>query len=332
MDIFVVAHLLYFSAETHESFSKDIRLPKVDCPAEVDDGATRLAMARWFRLSVKAPKHWYDQAPISRSHRYVNIPLKHLGAASCVSEKVIALCHDQTVPLTMKQFLQDNCAVASKPKVTFTGPNGSSTVDYAWVEATSMAHAHEAILNYQVIIHQLFPWVTTGFIIQRVLLKFNWMAAYSHMPTRIGIVRSFFDGVLRINASRACKKSLPMDYKEQLEFMNTIIEKTPNLAPSAAAGAPAAAEGYRIPRAAAAKGASAARSGASSSNSAKDKRPRFNNLLLCFDFNSTKGIDCTRPTTPLGCREAKGQEYAHRCSAKTAAGTYCLMAHRRKEH
>ena len=286
-------------------------------------------MARWFRLSVKAPKHWYEQAPVARSHKYVNIPLKFVGATNCISERVIALCHDQTIPLTMKQFLQDNCAVASKPKVTFTGPGGSSTVDWDWVEAATLNHAHEAILNYQIVIHHLFPWVTTGFIIQRVLLKVNWLASYSNLNTRLKIIRTFFNGVLRINAGRACKKDLPMDFKEQMEHMSSIMERSPSQDLFQANGGHA--ENYKIPRAGpAARTTSGQRSNAA--GTVKDKRPRFNNLLLCFDYNSTKGTDCSRPVTGLGCREPKGQEYAHRCNHKAQGGAYCLMAHRRKDH
>ena len=307
-----------------------MRLPKIDCPAEVDDGAVRLAMARWFRLSVKELKHWYEQAPVSRSHKYVNIPLKHLGATNCISERVIALCHDQTIPLTMKQFIQDNCAVASKPKVTFAGPGGSSTVDWDWVEATTLAHAHEAILNYQVVIHHLFPWVTTGFIIQRVLLKVNWLAAYGNLNTRLGIIRTFFNSVLRINAGRACKKALPMDFKEQMEQMSSIMERTPSQAPSQAAGGQV--DNYKIPRTVPAPRAPGGQRLSAAASGAKDKRPRYNNLLLCFDYNSTKGVDCSRPPTGLGCREPKGQEYAHRCNLKLQGGAFCLMAHRRKDH
>ena len=308
-----------------------MKLPKTSFPAEVDDGATKLASARWQRLSVKELKYWYEQAPIKRSHKYVNIPLKHVGGTNCVSEKVIALLHDQTVPLTMKQFLQDNCAVASKPKITFTGPGGSSTCDYAWVEATTMAHAHEAILNYQVCLHHLFPWVTTGFIIQRVLLKVNWLADYGHLATRLGIIRTFFNSVLRINAGRACKRGIPMNFKEQFEQMTSIMERTPKQSGGQAlAQAGGQQDGYRIPRAAPPRATAGPRTSAAGTK--KDNRPRFNGLLLCFDFNNTKGLECSRPPTALGCREPKGQEYAHRCNQKAVGGAYCLMAHKRKEH
>ena len=277
-------------------------------------------------MSVKEWKLWYEQAPVCREQKFVNIPLKHLGANHCVSEKVIALCHNQRIALTMKQFIADNVAVASKPKVTFTGPGGSSSTDFDWIEATTLAHAQEAILNYQVIIHHLFPWVVTGFIIQRVLLKVNWLANHN-LSTRMNIIRTFFNGVLRINAARACKLDLPLDYKEQLEFMQTITERVPTPSGTQTGGS----EDYRIPRGSAPRSGAGTR--ASSASSRKDTRARFNNLLLCFDYNSTKGVECTKRPTTSGCKDPKAnQEFAHRCNFKLAGGGFCLREHRRKDH
>jgi hypothetical protein len=109
-----------------------------------------------------------------------------------------------------------------------------------------------------------------------------------------------------------------MDFKEQMEQMSSIMERTPSQVPSQAAGGQA--DSYKIPRAVPAARTAGGQRLSAASSSAKDKRPRYNNLLLCFDYNSTKGVDCARPTTGWGCRELKGQEYAHRCNLKLQGG------------
>ena len=318
---------MYFVAgESLEAFAKDAKLPKITYPEEIDDGALRLHSARWSMLSIKELKYWYEQAPVCRTQKYVNIPLKHVGASNCVADKVIAYMHDQKVALTMKHFLGDNVAVASKPKVTFSGPGGSSTSDYDWTEATTIAHTHEAVLNYQTILHHLFSWNPTGLIIQRVLLKHNWMASYGNLTVRVNIIRSFFDRVMRINASRACNRDIIMDYKEMLDLMETMTART-QMAPAAASSSVTA--DFRIPKSNSSRVATGGRGVARKSS---DNRARYNGLLLCFDYNNTKGANCTRPQTPGGCKEPQGQEYAHRCNMKMSGGAYCLRDHRRKEH
>ena len=278
-------------------------------------------------LSIKELKHWYGQAPVCRSQKYINLPLKHEGATNCVSDKVIAYMHDQKIALTMKHFLGDNVAVASKPKVTFSGPGGSSTQDYDWTEATTIAHTHEAILNYQTILHHLFSWNPTGLIIQRVLLKYNWLVTFGNLTSRVNIIRTFFDRVLRINASRACKRDIILDYKEMIDILETITARTSNPAPSTASnhGGP----DFKIPKSNSSRTMTGNRSTARKTS---DNRARYNGLLLCFDFNNTKGVNCTQPQTPGGCKEPQGQEYAHKCNVKMSGGAYCLRDHRRKEH
>ena len=111
-----------------------------------------------------------------------NILLTHVGGTNCVSEKVIIMMHDCKIALTMKHFIVDTVAVACKLKVMYTSPGGSTHSDIAWVKTSTLAPAQDEILNYSVLIHHLYTcWNTTGFIIQRVLLKHKWLASYSVM-------------------------------------------------------------------------------------------------------------------------------------------------------
>ena len=322
---------IFVLGDAYEVFSKDVKLPKITFKKEKDDGERRLHSARFQRLSILEPEEWYEQAPVMRVDVIKNIPLTHVGGTNCVSEKVIIMMHDRKIALTMKHFIIDNVAVACKPKVTYTGPGGSTHSDFAWVEASTLAQAQEAILNYSVLIHHLYSWDTTGFIIQRVLLKHNWLARYAVMTVRMTIIRTFFDGVLRINAAKASNnRGVPMSYKEQLELMESITDRIHNPSNGGGGGHTAQNSGFKIPRSAASN-PGPGRQGAAGPKK-EDKRARWNGLLLCYDYNSMKGTVCSRPSTPAGCKDGKGAEFAHKCNMRTSGGNFCKLDHRRADH
>ena len=234
---------------------------------EKDEGRSRLHSARFQQLSILEPDEWYKQALVMRVDVIKNILLTHVGGTNCVSEKVIIMMHDCKIALTMKHFIVDTVAVACKLKVMYTSPGGSTHSDIAWVKTSTLAPAQDEILNYSVLIHHLYTcWNTTGFIIQRVLLKHKWLASYSVMTNN---------------------RCVPMSYKEQPELLESITDRIHNPSNSRGGGNPAQNSGFKIPRSTASN-PGLGHQGASGSKKL-DKRARWNGLLLCYDYNSMKG-------------------------------------------
>ena len=160
-----------------------------------------------------------------------------------VCDKTIIAMHDKRVTLNIKHFLTENVGVAAKPRVTYSGPDGSTHSDFAWVEANTVNQCQEAMLNYDCINHHLYSWDYTGLVMQRLMIKHRWLAAYQSVPTtRVNLVKLFFNSVLRTNASKAVNREAPLDYKEQSELLDGIL---------AAGGQPimvATWPNYQIPR------------------------------------------------------------------------------------
>ena len=319
--------------ENYETFSRDVKPPTVVFKEAKDNGSTKLHPARWHRGALVPPEDYYDQTPVNHVHIYKNIPLKHLGMQHKVCDKTIIAMHDKRVTLNIKHFLTENVGVAAKPRVTYSGPDGSTHSDFAWVEANTVNQCQEAMLNYDCINHHLYSWDYTGLVMQRLMIKHRWLAAYQSVPTtRVNLVKLFFNSVLRTNASKAVNREAPLDYKEQSELLDGIL---------AAGGQPitaATSPNYQIPKN---QGkSSGGNQWAGSSNTAaggnnnkkKDNRKAGRDEKFCWAHNSMAGENCSNTRTSTGCSDGKGGNFTHKCNIKLPDGRYCNRSHRRKDH
>ena len=311
--------------------------PSVTFKEAKDNGTTKLHPARWHRGALLPPEEYYHQTPVNYSHIYKNIPMKHLGMQHKVCDKTIIAMHDKRVTLTIKHFLTENVGVAAKPRVTFTSPDGSTHSDFAWVEANTINQCQEAMLNYNCINHHLYSWDYTGLVMERILIKHRWLAAYQSNPSvRVNLVKLFFNAVLRTNASRAVNREAPLVYKEQSELFDGILLTAGTPPPTSTVSPP-----YQIPKssvkvaggnqwvggAAAASGPSGTKKG--DKRKGRDGKPE---VRFCWVHNSTTGENCANTRTSTGCSDGKGGHFTHKCNMKLQDGRFCNRSHRRKDH
>lgn len=312
-----------------ETFAKDQRPPKKKFKAEVDDGRKRLHSARFLRQPLDSPKSWWKKVPTVRSHVYKNMSLEFSGRQNCVAEKTIANLHNRTLALTLKHFNSDNVTVSSKPKKSissYTEQGMTSVFDFCWDEPSTMLQIQDSILNYCFLLHNLWPYDTTGLQILGCLTKYRWIAHAPDMKSRTQIITAFFDTVLRINAIRATNKECIMSAQEQEDTLKRVlikhgmkpevpVQEKPKASPSSST----------TPRIQQAR------------KPMQERRPppSVNGLQCCWDFNSLDGSKkCRNSPTSRGCKLTDGRELAHACSAWIPGKkTWCLnTSHPRSKH
>ena len=79
------------------SFTKDTLPNSTLFKEQRDNGVKKLHEARFLRLPLTDPKKWWDKMPLTRSHKYRNIPLKFMGCQGQIAEKTIENTHDRAV-------------------------------------------------------------------------------------------------------------------------------------------------------------------------------------------------------------------------------------------
>lgn len=210
-----------------------------------------------------------------------------------------------------------------------------------------MAQVQESILNYGIVMMQLWPWDPTYFVISRVLIKHNWCSKIQNMSERVKLITSFFNSVMRSNAQRATNKTQPLDYKETLE----VFENTTGSLAYHSLGQPILANnsgtsGYDGPGP---SGSGPSGQGAGSGGGYNQQRRNFRGNQnrqaggppkraekdgkgFCYGYNSTRGGKCENSHAPGGCKTKTGVELWHRCNVRQQDGSICGARHRRKDH
>ena len=295
-----------------------------------DNGFKKLHPARFQRYPLANLKDWWKHMPKTRNHLYKNLDLKFMGANNKLTQKTIQGLHDRTKSLQFKMFLSSNVNVANKPvkKIEKREEEGIvSTLDYAWENPTSLSQISDGLLNYSTALMHIWPYDPTGLIIMRLVNKYNYASAAPTMSERISVISTFFNMVLRENATRAIRKDVIMSHQEQEEILKSILTSS----------------GYnssvpvfsRLPR-----------SDSDSTNKPRfvqNSRPGFSNPSankskinvvlhlgnpICFNYNTGT---CRNPSSSIGCRDTKsGKDYAHACNKwLMSRNTHCFQKHPR---
>lgn len=196
-------------------------------------------------------------------------------------------------------------------------------LDNQWENPASLYAIQDAIANYGVLLHHLWPLDMSFHIMNKVLVKYRWVALADSMKTRVEVISQFFNSVLRANSRRAANKEAVLSFSEQETIMKSSMTKN-GLTPEFVI------QGQPNRRNENGKGQKPAQS--------QTQRPRnsplyFNNTKVCSIFNSTDGRDCRSTPTPTGCKARDGTEYAHVCNRFLPdKKRHCFLTHRRKDH
>ena len=322
------------ASNSKTSFTKDTLPGTTSFKEGKDDGIKKLHPARFLRLPLSNPKKWWGKVPSSRSHRYRNIPLKFTGCHGQVSEKTIEAAHDRANAHQLKHFYGQNVTVSSKPFKKFErkDEDGVSTItDYLWEDPATLGQVQDAIINYQAVTQQIWPYDLTPTILSKVLIKYKWIQNGETHKDKVQAATSFFNSVMRENAGRAVRNETIMDFNEMEQLLKDTLT---------AHGISCAVPIGRIPRVeqvqAVKKPMEQRPSNRQSfkkpaSGSSKFQPARVNGLGCCYAFNDS---GCNNPTQlKSGCKDAMGREFAHFCNKYlTQTEKHCLKPHPRAKH
>ena len=310
--------------ENVEILRKDSKPPTVSFKKGRDDSYKKLHKARFLRAPLAHPKKWFKQVPQKRDHIYKNIRFEFSGAENNLNDRTISSAHDRCVALQLKHFYGDNVSSARPLKeIRRQDEDGVCTItDNQWESPATLQGVQDAIANYGILLHHLWPLDMTALVINKILVKHRWLAQSDSMKTRIDIITLFFNAVLRANSRRAANKEAPLDYSEQDDIMRSTMARY-GLVPGLQVQNNPQRRNDRV----------------NPNSRAPAQKPQnrgpllFNNTRVCFAFNSTDGRDCRSTPTATGCKDNKGVEYAHVCSRFLKdKGKHCFLSHRRKDH
>ena len=316
------------------SFTKDT-LPNSTLFKEArDNGVKRLHEARFLRLPLVDQKKWWHLVPLTRNHKYRNIPLKFMGCQGQVAEKTVENAHDRSNAHQLKHFFSENISVNAKPlkKIERTDEDGLSTVlDYLWEEPSSLSHVQDAIINYQAVLHNLWPTDPTAIIILKVLNKYKWIANGDNLKDKVASCTSFFNSIMRENAGRAVRGEVIMSFEEQEHLLKDVL---------VAHGIQGTVPIGRIPKlenpnpkqSKVFTNSKPVSSGPRrTTNSTKFQTARVGALGCCYGYNDSNCSNLAK--TKAGCKDSRGREFAHNCNKfLTQSQAHCLGDHPRHKH
>ena len=157
--------------------TKDNKPPSVSFKASADDCDKSLHDARFLRMPVSKPKHWYDKVPVKHASSYRNIPVKHIiGMDSVVAPSVILARHDRRNTLQMKHFFRSNANISSKPMKEIKSKDGAgvSTIsDFDWVLPTNLKQCQDSLLNFATVNRSLWPYDFTDISLSKVFSRYD---------------------------------------------------------------------------------------------------------------------------------------------------------------
>ena len=279
-----------------------------------DDGFKHLHPARFLQAPFSHPKKWFRYIPQKRDVLCKSLNLEFLGCANLVADKTIINLHNRTVPLLLKHFSSENAGVASKPRreVRRVDDDGYSvTTDLSWEVPLSLTAVQEAVSNFACINAVLWPLDPTGSIMQRLLMKYKWFTPANDAKTRIEVVTSYFNNILKRNANRAVNGEPVLSFDEHESVLKGLLQRF-GLPGDPPTQAPLQIKQRQVP------------TSGSSQQSLQD---------VCFGFNATDGSRCKNKPIPGGCRSDRGREFVHKCTAfNPATGRRCFGKHPRKDH
>lgn len=318
------------SSSGKASFTKDALPASTYFKEGKDDGVKHLHEARWQRLPLSDLKKWWTKVPLTRTHKYRNIPLKHMGCQGQVAEKTIENMHDRSNSHLLKHFLAENIAVNSKPmkKLERKEDDGLSTVfDYTWEEPATLSQVQDAVLNFQAVLYSLWPMDPTAIIILKVLNKYRWISAGDNLNDKVKAASTFFNAVMRDNAGRAVRGELVMSFDEQERLLKDVLVSS-GISSTIPIG--------RIPKTDVQRSIKQPQQSfknpvAGKTSAGKFQVARVGNLGVCYSYNDNTCKNATKTTA--GCKDAQNREFAHNCNRFiTSKQVHCLGDHPRHKH
>ena len=314
--------------ENLETGTRDQRPKTVKFPKSKDNGRSALHEARWLRLPISDPTAWFKNVPLKREQIYRNLPFDFYGNDNSINDKTIAALHDRSLVLELKHFLVAN-ATNNKPIKEFrqTNEHGSSTCyDILWDPPKNLLAIQEALNNYAMALHLIWPMDMTPIIMNRVLVKYHWVVNAKSEKSRLSCISNFFNDVLRSNVRKALNKKAPLDFDQQEKCLKAAMTRHEIPAD--------------VPLPSGGKGDHQRPGPSQQSNNqqGQKKQPkkksdaRYNNHPLCFAFNK-RGRSCSNQTTATGCTPRPGIEYAHVCSKWVGRKSdFCYGNHAEENH
>ena len=325
------------SSSGKASFTKDTLPGTTTFKEGKDDGVRKFHPARFLRLPLSNPKKWWNKVPLTREHKYRNIPLKFTGCQGQVSEKTIENAHDRSNAHQLKHFFSENIAINSKPfkKIERKDGDGLSTItDYLWEDPSNLSQCQDAMLNFQAVQQQLWPMDPTPTILLKVLTKYKWIQNGDSLKDKVAAATAFFNALMRENAGRAVRGETVMSFTEQELLMKDTLTSH---------GISCAVPIIRIPKFdPPAHNSKKVNDTRSSSNFNSSRKPsggggkfqtaKVGGNACCYAFNDVGG--CHSNTQQRnGCKDSSGREFAHYCNLFVQASqAHCLKPHPRHKH
>ena len=327
-------------------------LPTVRYTACKDNGRDKLAEARFERMPVDPPEVWFGKVPKKRAAIFRNLPLEATGTQHSISDECITLMHNRCRVLTIKNLSSENINVAARPlreKKKVEGSNITTTTELAWSQPTSLSQLQECLLNFGIIQQQLYPLDHTGWALQRLMLRYDWLAVIPQERARTTMLSKLFDKIFRQNALKAANGLCPLQFEEMETLLKSLMTNNSGRIDSSFGGLQSNTAPFHQFQQQLNRGYQQQNNYRPSSSSSSKRGPSgppgnktatYNGLGVCFGFNTT---DPSRPCknkpnkdhngAVVGCTDGRGREFVHRCDKIKANGDFCFSSgHARPQH
>ena len=311
-----------------ETGTKDQKPKSVKFKAGKDNGRDVLHEARWLRQPITDPKTWFKEMPIKREQVYRNLQFEFYGTDNAINDKTVAALHDRSLVLEIKHFLSANSSNSKLAKANEQG--SSSSADIIWDPPKSLISIQEALNNYAMALHQVWPMDMSAIVMQRVLIKYHWVSAAKNEKTRLACITQFFNDVMRSNVRRALNGKACLDFDGQEKSLKSALTKNDISAevPLNSGSRQDYTQGHRQ----AGQQTSQQKQNPKGQPPKKRSDARFNGLPVCFAYNG-KGRTCTSQSTATGCSPKPNVDYAHVCSKWIfAKNDFCYGSHPEEKH
>ncbi len=147
------------------------------------------------------PKEYFKNIPTKRDVIVRNFPMEHYGVAGQVSDTAVGRLHNRTVVQTFDAFGKSTHK-AAKP--------GTPAGKYS-----DLNQLQEGMLNYGAVMHAIWPYDYTSFVLSRVMVDSNWCEIALPDEKKISeIVIEFFNGVLTDNCGKAVHREYPAVHEQ----------------------------------------------------------------------------------------------------------------------
>ena len=181
--------------------TKDSKPSSVEFKTAKDDCDKVLHDARFLRMPVSKPKHWYHKVPIKHTTNYRNIPVKHiLGTDIACAPAVVLARHDRRNTLLLKHYNRTNANITSKPmkEMRSRDATGISTIsDFDWMLPNRVSQCRDSVLVFATVNRSLWPY-DTDISLTKVYNRYDWCVLAGSEGNRVKLVRAVFNRIIEV--------------------------------------------------------------------------------------------------------------------------------------